>query len=567
MAQAEAAHQSVSKVKFDLEDINNLKERVFMEEETGHFFSKPIKMNLVSAHRLTNRLEDSKDQSFIHYPFVFTPSRKDVFRQLLPFPKKPEIIIEGFAQSGKSIFGCHLALIYRMKPQNHAVIYVGNVGNFNRTPSNHIMEDIFYWFYEEIRDSPKIQAMLDQITHCFNNEKIFNVSSAIFREIKRICDQKGKKILFIFDQYFRKSEESDFELFFELLNTTANATIYITNNTDPITEMKQPDYSTIPVYYLNEIDNAMNESELLKLIKHLFRKQTQDFFEKVLLHTEGNLTLILLFYKHWCLNTLLEKGNFTFSKIYKIFSNQYINESLNLHRMWLEENHKKFGIKFEYLNKLMTYVDRDYPFPYFNKVLLDKTFIYVSKNQRLHSINPLISQMLTMQYREANDTERLLNIYREKLSRLSFVELFEFYLTQKIIEMNNEGNSLKISVGERQIIIYFDEEEIITHGQTKGIKFGGKNKGMIYFNVPKTNGNCFLMKPTKNNFPLIDLAFYNKSKKQLLLINYEFNSGFINSKHKKKGKDMDFGDYFVHYYQTYTEQAKNQLGNIFFFIN
>ena len=93
------------------------------------------------------------------------------------------------------------ALIYRMKPQNHTIIYIGNVGLFNEAPSVYIMEEIFYWFYEEIRDSTKVQTILGQIVRRVDDDQIISVWKTIFREINQICDSKGKKIVFIFDQF------------------------------------------------------------------------------------------------------------------------------------------------------------------------------------------------------------------------------------------------------------------------------------------------------------------------------------------------------------------------------
>ena len=135
-------------------------------EAKDAFFSNPIKIVHVSPNELTKRMINQSDPSLLPYPFVFSSIRKSCFEKLLPFPKKEITVIEGFSQAGKSNFACHLSLIYRMKPHNHAVIYIGNIGMFNDTPFNYIIEVIFYWFFEEIKESPMIQAMLKHAIWC-----------------------------------------------------------------------------------------------------------------------------------------------------------------------------------------------------------------------------------------------------------------------------------------------------------------------------------------------------------------------------------------------------------------
>ena len=83
---------------------------------------------------------------------------------------------------------------------------------------------------------------------------------------------------------------------------------------------KLPDLTNTTVFELNEIHNAMDESEMLKLIKSFFPNQTQDFAEQLLFHSKGNLTSIYLFYNYCCLNALLEKGKLNFSGNYGTFS-------------------------------------------------------------------------------------------------------------------------------------------------------------------------------------------------------------------------------------------------------
>ena len=520
-------------------------------------------MSLVSSQILARRLFDSKDPSSIPHPFVFTPSRKDAFSKLLPFPEEEDTIIEGFSQSGKSNFGCHLALIYRMKPQNHAVIYIGNVKKFNKAPSKYIMEEIFYWFYEEIRDSPKVQTMLGQIDLRYvNSDKIIFVWSQIFDEIKRICKRKGKKIVFIFDQYNRISEGSNLKSFFEIFDDISNANILITTNTDPNAEiLKLPDSGSTTVLDLNEIDKKIDENEMSKLIKSFFRNQ--DFAEQLFLHTNANLTLIYLFYNHCCLNKLLENENLNFSDTYGTFTENYISENRGRHNLWLNENQFKPNFNKEELQELMAYVDRDYPFPTYNEIIIDKRFIYI-KNKRLHSINPLISKMFLERYWNTSDIEKFLNARGKsgkKLPHGLIGELFELYIKEKFIEKK----SFKIRLGDKEIEFEFDQKGHVAYGQKnipKGTELKGSGYDVIYFNIPK--GNSFFIETIQDTFPLLDFA--NLNKKRLWMISVKFNGDFIHSKHKKDGKDIDYEDYFDHYYTTYKDLAKKQFGKKIFLL-
>ena len=84
---------------------------------------------------------------------------------------------------------------------------------------------------------------------------------------------------------------------------------------------------------------------------------------------------------------------------------------------------------------------------------------------------------------------------------------------------------------------------------------------MIYFHVPKAKGEGIFIRTIQDTFPLFDCAALEESKKKhLLLISFKLNGEFILSKHKIDEIEMDFEDYFVHYYQTYTTLAKKQFG-------
>ena len=55
--------------------------------------------------------------------------------------------------------------------------------------------------------------------------------------------------------------------------------------------------------------------------------------------------------------------------------------------------------------------------------------------------------MFLERYRKTNDIEKFLNIRGNKLVKALFGELFELYVTEKIIEMKDKTKPFKISLG------------------------------------------------------------------------------------------------------------------------
>ena len=123
-----------------------------------------------------------------------------------------------------------------------------------------------------------------------------------------MIDTTENQRMFIFDQYNRKSEnvpfwsiqqkirEKQFGIIFQnfLLNCQGNH-LYNNQHTDPNAEMmKLPDYSSITVFKLNEIDNVMDDSEMLKLIQSFFRNQTHYFVEQLLFQRQFDFDLSVL---------------------------------------------------------------------------------------------------------------------------------------------------------------------------------------------------------------------------------------------------------------------------------
>ena len=131
MNKAQKAYLFISNESFGIEDISKLGDHALTDQS---IFSKKIMIDHVSSRSLPYRLTDASDPNCLPYPFVFSPSRKNCFARLLPSPKMNSTVIEGFSQVGKSNFACILALIYRMKVQNHVVFYIGNINQFNWDP-------------------------------------------------------------------------------------------------------------------------------------------------------------------------------------------------------------------------------------------------------------------------------------------------------------------------------------------------------------------------------------------------------------------------------------------------
>ena len=141
MEKAKKAYSVIRSQSFGMEEIAKMGSRALMDQG---IFSDKILSEVVTSKTLSDRLKNPLNESYLPYPFVFSPSRKACFAKLLPFPKADIEIIEGYSQTGKSNFACHLTLIYRMKPQNHVVLYIANLAQFNDQPFDYVKNELIY---------------------------------------------------------------------------------------------------------------------------------------------------------------------------------------------------------------------------------------------------------------------------------------------------------------------------------------------------------------------------------------------------------------------------------------
>ena len=154
---------------FGVEDIIKMGSRALVDHG---IFSDKILREWVTSSGVSNRLWDPSNKSYLPNPFVFSPPREACFAKLLPFPEDDFTVIEGYSQAGKSNFACHLALIYRMKPQNQVVLYVADPLTFNDQTYDFLKKELFYWFFEEIEGSLMAQLIMKRI-FLGNDEKHF----------------------------------------------------------------------------------------------------------------------------------------------------------------------------------------------------------------------------------------------------------------------------------------------------------------------------------------------------------------------------------------------------------
>ncbi len=510
MNKAQKAYLFISNESFGIEDISKLGDHALTDQS---IFSKKIMIDHVSSRSLPYRLTDASDPNCLPYPFVFSPSRKNCFARLLPSPK--------------SI----LALIYRMKVQNHVVFYIGNINQFNWDPFKYVKEEMFFWFYEEIEKNVIAQTMLSY----FMNDDIPNIDILlmVFYFLNKLAKENGKDQILIIDQYNKlelysnKNESS--EKMIKILNSIARKKIYVTTNTDKqITGFTSHDTDKADLLILDETDDKITENEMKKIIKKLFDwEENEGFAESLFEESKGSLSLIFLFYNHWANKRILTTNKkLELYAEYKDFSKKYSQENLSKHKIWISQN----GIniipqEFEKLKELMMFLDLDIPYSELCEYdLIDARYIFFTKEGYLKSINPLITKTLREFYWTPNMIEKFLNHYHALLSGYIFGGLYERYIIEKIKDMNRRGIMIDITINGNNFSLNFEMISTIRYGgmDDKGIKHGNH---MIKFSNENNKENKSVLYLTPHeNFPLFD--FLIKMKDVAVMWNLKKNVKF-----------------------------------------
>ena len=99
---------------------------------------------------------------------------------------------------------------------------------------------------------------------------------------------------------------------------------------------------------------------------------------------------------------------------YKKFAENYSRFHITKHEEWFSQIKSERAQK---VKEIMMFLDLDIPFnDLFAMDLLDARYVFVSENNFIKSINPLISSMLRKHYWTSNMIEHFLNSYGKGLS-------------------------------------------------------------------------------------------------------------------------------------------------------
>lgn len=539
-----------------------------MFEET-HFFGRKIQTSLVSANQLAGRLLDATDRSFLPFPFVLSPARKSLLENFLPLPQSKISVIEGFSQAGKSNFGCHLALLYRMHKEK-VVMYIGNMAEFRQFPSQYVLNEIFYWFYEEIAADPIFQNAILETLSAPLNKKSAHLES-LLSSIIQLVQENGKTVILVVDQFNLKKDDGEAEYILDLLSRLANWRIYVTINTDTkINLLKRSDFGDSKTLVLDENKNQISVHELSKLIMKIIPKCTKDVAEVLVSKMECNLNLIFLFCNFYVGKKFLKSEEADFLKYYDEFSENYIRENQLSHGRWsFEEAQTKSKFDPDFMSKLknvMLLLNTKGSVQEYTDDLIDKRYLYI-ENNRLFSINHLIEKMFKRIYWTANQLEAFLNTYGSQIGGSAFGTLFEFYLILKMQEMNKKGDPLELQLSNGKLFKFTFQKDVkqLRYGEKYAnaiSKKYAKEKGRKHFNLITYEQN--LGKPTENllhetpqdNFPFIEFELTEFQP----IIHNKFS---VKLDGKLIASDT-YKSHFERYCGLYGDQANEQLGNYFF---
>ena len=549
MEKAKISYSILNGQSICLEELKDLGDQVLMK---NGIFSSKIKIEHVSPNGLTIRLQNAADTHYLPYPFIFSPSRKVCFDHLLKFPKKKTTVIEGFSQAGKSNFACHLALIYRMPAQNFAVMYIGNIGEFNQNPYKYLKNELFYWFYEEIQKNLMAQTIISYFLK--SKDQIFIFKNTI-EFLSNLCENTEKKRILIVDQYNKfllKSALLDNIL--RILISASQYQIYVSTNTDKqITIFTSEDSTDRDLLVLDETMKPIKEHEMKKVIKKLFNNDSNDFSQWLFSETQGNWNLIFFFHKY-CANKRILTENFNIFTEYENFAEEYSSENQSKHKTWVIQNQylKEIAGQKEKLQEMMMNLDLNQSYE-FERDLLDTRYVFKTEDNCLKSINPIISKMLRRMYWNTNDIEKFLNNHGHLISGSAFGFIFEHYIIEKIKELNRkESFLLPIYINDEHFSLVCKEMGYVKYGKKYSLDNESTKNGYMcitYMKKQKKNEkSSVLYAAGQENFPLFDFLLDNNDDFKDMW-NVTLNSKFFNKKL----------DHVHTYFSEYEEQTKNQL--------
>ena len=534
MEKVRKAYSVLRSQTFGMEDINKMGSRALIDHG---IFSDKILREWVTSLGVSNRLWDPSNKSYLPNPFVFSPSRKACFAKLLPFPEDDYTIIEGYSQAGKSNFACHLALIYRMKPQNQVVLYITDPITFNDLTYNFLKNEFFYWFFEEIEGSLMAQHIMKSMVS-EKNEKYFEPAIDFFIEM---AISKGKNITVILDQYDRLEVNTP-NKFMKVLVSLAHKKIFVSTNTDQnIMKYKQNSISRGPTLVLSESENLIPKEEMLIIIKKLFHNQNVELAESIFEKTKGNLSLVFLFYKHCAVKGFTGQDVLQLTDEYENFVDDYIKVHQPKHYQWRKKEIENNQVSFEKFQDLMMFLDSDFAYDVrIPEEWLDHRYVFSTNKFFLKSINPLISTMFRQIYWSPSRLEKFLNQYGDLLSGSTFGGMYEFYMISKIKELAKKRIHLQIKI--KNILINFDHES-----ESTVIYVGdGKRFEKITYNRTKGNKKVFY-ETTQENFPLLDCVIHTDDG-TAFMINFRKDADSLTESYNK-------------YYELYKTETKKQLSN------
>lgn len=586
MKQVSEAYKQVTRKGFTLQNISDLQNQILCNDPKS-MFSKPIPRSYLSSLELPDRLQDQKDADQLPFPFVFTESRKTCLLKLLPLPAKQTTIIEGFSQTGKSNLAAHLCLMYRSSPQKYAVIYMGNIREFERNPIQFLRKELFYWFFEEINQNPTVKTLLENFMDYRNRSsytKEWQILQCIMKELVNECLKKGKQIIFIYDTFNKvlkgKNEEINklFTIIVPWLDEISSNQIYITTNTDQqesTLKIKSDDISSKTMIVLDET-RPIPEDQLQELNSHIFEIKDYVLSSMISSLFQGDLGLILLFSRYCMGNGVKLENKEELFLHYGEFKDDYQWSCKKAHCEFLEQSNLcKNEIPIEIVQDLMMFLDLDIKAPISNTKYIDLRYVYRQKGQ-LKSINIFVKEMLQNYYWKEELIEKFINHYQNELGGASFGWLFDTYMNLKLRKFSQNQQVLEIRTVSNQKfclnvkrfseVLYGMNNSPLLKPKSEGYSGkdnspppdkGDKGQKLITFKIPDSNENT-LYKTTQENFAFADAIYHEPPLKKTTWFNWKSKSKSDELKHFVNKKQ----DYFL----KYSTQAKKQLGKRFTYL-